>query len=160
MDERKQSAFVNRKESSLLVLSTKAEYSLLALIELADRYLVAEPITMNEIAKKQPIPERYLEQICTILRRGGLIQSFRGAKGGYLLARDPWQITVLEVVELVEGERLQRDSVEDSTIERDLIYEVWREAKLVAEDILRNVTLQELWQRRDQYRQDSPMYYI
>ncbi|MGI0492484.1 RrF2 family transcriptional regulator [Alkalinema pantanalense CENA528] len=160
MDERKQSAFVNRKESSLLVLSTKAEYSLLALIELADRYLVAEPITMNEIAKKQPIPERYLEQICTILRRGGLIQSFRGAKGGYLLARDPWQITVLEVVELVEGERLQRDSVEDSTIERDLIYEVWREAKLVVEDILRNVTLQELWQRRDQYRQDSPMYYI
>ncbi|MFM6280191.1 MAG: RrF2 family transcriptional regulator, partial [Dolichospermum sp.] len=50
------------------------------------------------IAAKQPIPERYLEQILAQLRRAGLVQSQRGSKGGFVLMNDPWQITVLEIV--------------------------------------------------------------
>ncbi len=58
---------------------------------------------MNEITAKQPIPERYLEQILTNLRRAGVVQSQRGSKGGFLLVREPWQITLLEIVTMVEG---------------------------------------------------------
>ncbi|PSB16166.1 hypothetical protein C7B61_01810 [filamentous cyanobacterium CCP1] len=64
-----------------------------------------EPIKINEITANQPIPDRYLEQILTSLRRSGIVQSQRGARGGYLLTREPWQITLLEIVSSIEGDR-------------------------------------------------------
>ncbi len=66
------------------------EYALLALLELATHHDKKVPLTMNEIAAKQPIPERYLEQILTNLRRAGVVQSERGSKDGFLLVREPW----------------------------------------------------------------------
>ena len=79
-------------------LSCKSEYALLALIELATHYSSGEPLQIRQIAAQQNIPDRYLEQLLATLRRYGLVRSQRGAKGGYLLAREPWKITLLEVV--------------------------------------------------------------
>ena len=93
---------------TLLDLSAKVEYALIALLELANHSTDKTPITMSDISGKHPIPERYLEQILTSLRRAGVVQSQRGSKGGFLLVREPWQLTLLEVVVMLEGE--QKDS--------------------------------------------------
>ena len=150
----------NNQYYPLLDLSSKVKYALLALMELASTPDKKLPLTMGEITDKQPIPERYLEQILTTLRRSGLIQSQRGAKGGYVLVREPWQITVLEVVTLVDGERKEKESSEPPTSESNLIIEVWQEADTAAKAVLSRYTIQDLCQERDARKQKNPMYYI
>ncbi len=66
---------MNTPNYTLLDLSSKVEYALLALLELASHHDKKVPLTMSEITAKQPIPERYLEQILTSLRRGGVVKS-------------------------------------------------------------------------------------
>lgn len=122
----------NSQNYALLDLSAKVEYALLALLELARHHDKKVPLTMNEIAVKQPIPERYLEQILTQVRRAGLVQSQRGSKGGFVLVREPWQITLLEIVTLVEGERKEKESSETPTIEKTLVVEIWEQANAAA----------------------------
>lgn len=139
-------------------LSSRVEYALLALIELASHPTPAIPLKIGEITAKQPMPERYLEQIFTGLRREGIVQSQRGARGGYTLAREPWQITVLEIISVIEGHQQGRE--EEATIEKDLVHEVWQQASQAADSILGRYTLQDLCQRRDIYKQINPMYHI
>jgi Rrf2 family protein len=150
----------NPQTSSLLELSAKVEYALLALMELASHVDLKNPLTTSEIAARQEIPERYLEQIFITLRRGGILQSQRGAKGGYTLARDPWQLTVLDIITAVEGDRQEREIANLSSIERDLVREIWQQANLKFQEALSRVTLHELCQRRDAKKQKNPMYYI
>lgn len=115
---------------------------------------------MSEIVAKQPIPERYLEQILTNLRRAGVVQSQRGSKGGFVLVREPWQITILEIVTLVEGERKEKDTSNSPTLEKTLVYEVWEKANAASIEVLGRYTLQDLCEERETRAQDSPMYYI
>ncbi|MBD2664041.1 transcriptional regulator, BadM/Rrf2 family [Richelia sinica FACHB-800] len=150
----------NSQSYALLDLSAKVEYALLALLELAIHHDQKVPLTMNEIAAKQPIPERYLEQILTHLRRAGVVQSQRGSKGGFLLLREPWQITLLEIVTLVEGERKEKESAETRTIEKTLVLEIWEQANASAIEVLRGYTLQDLCQEIETRTQNNPMYYI
>ncbi|WP_416674374.1 RrF2 family transcriptional regulator [Egbenema bharatensis] len=139
-------------------LSARIEYALLALLEMASRPDRREPIKINEITANQPIPDRYLEQILTSLRRGGIVQSQRGARGGYILTREPWQITLLEVVSSIEGDRKEKGS--NSSIERDLVNEVWQQADDAFKAILSRYTLEDLCQRRNDQLQVNPMYHI
>jgi Rrf2 family cysteine metabolism transcriptional repressor len=85
-------------------LSCKIEYALLALMALADGFGQDEPVQISQIAQEQAIPDRYLEQLLAALRRGNLVRSQRGAKGGYFLARSPWQINLFQVWQCLEGE--------------------------------------------------------
>jgi Rrf2 family protein len=157
--------------STLLELSARVEYAFLALLEMASRYTHKEPLKISEITAKQPIPNRYLEQILTSLRRSGIVQSQRGAKGGYVLAREPWRITLLEILLAVEGDfsrdsAAQRDASPDPkrsgflSLEENLVKEIWQQAVAAAQDTLGQYTLQDLCQRRDLHRQTNPMYYI
>lgn len=149
-------------------LSAKIEYALLALMELTTVWNQNTPLTVSEIATRQPIPDRYLEHIFTILRRGGIIQSQRGAKGGYVLTREPWQITVLEVVALLGDANTAAHSRNGNgkengvtlTNERDIVREVWQKADLASQEVLSRYTLQDLCQQRDLRKQKHPMYYI
>ncbi|MEY2913735.1 MAG: hypothetical protein RLZZ184_3044 [Cyanobacteriota bacterium] len=150
----------NSQNYALLELSAKVEYALLALLELAKHYDKKVPLTINEIAAKQPIPERYLEQILAQLRRAGMVQSQRGSKGGFVLMNDPWQITILEIVTLVEGERKEKESTETRTLEKALILEIWAKANTASIEVLRSYTLQDLYQETETRSQNSPMYYI
>lgn len=109
---------------------------------------------------KQPIPDRYLEQILASLRRAGLVKSQRGSRGGFVLAREPWQITLLEIVTLMEGERTEGEHVASTTPEKDLIYEIWDEANAACTKVLKHYTLQDLCEQLETRRQESPMYYI
>lgn len=154
------SSQANSQGHILIELSSKLEYALLALIELASHNKTKIPLTLSEITTKQPIPERYLEQVFTNLRRGGLVISHRGSKGGYLLSREPWQITVLEVVVSLEGEQKDKKRSDYCTLEKEAVYQVWQQANSSAEAVLSRYTLQDLCQMRDERKHDNPMYYI
>jgi len=86
----------------LSLISTRSRYGLRFLIDLAQRE-GSGPVDLGSVASRQAIPETYLAKLAVPLRSAGIIRSARGAKGGYELARGPTDISVLEVVEVLEG---------------------------------------------------------
>jgi Rrf2 family cysteine metabolism transcriptional repressor len=86
----------------LLVITAKSAHAVRALAELARRGV--SPVPIGEIAARRDISPQFLESLFVTLRRGGVLQSQRGVKGGYSFGRPPESVTVLEVVELLEGE--------------------------------------------------------
>ena len=86
----------------MISITSKSPYALRALAELA-RSGGAGPVPIGELARRRNVPVQFLEQLFATLRRAGVLRSQRGVKGGYSFARDPREITVLEVVELLEG---------------------------------------------------------
>jgi Rrf2 family cysteine metabolism transcriptional repressor len=85
-----------------MMFSTKAEYGVRVMVELARRNGDA-PVSLSEIAETDGLPLAYLEHLVARLRKAGLVESRRGARGGYLLARPATEITMAEVVEALEG---------------------------------------------------------
>jgi Rrf2 family protein len=143
-------------------LSCKTEYALLALLELAAGYNEGEPLQIRQIAAQQNIPDRYLEQLLAILRRSGLVRSQRGAKGGYLLGREPWKITLLDIVSCLEGLESQgseKDAI-PKTVESAVVGEIWQEVHQAVNLVLQQYTLQDLCEQRNTRRQMDIMYYI
>lgn len=144
-------------------LSCKVKYAIVALLELASRYERGEPVQISQIAASQNIPDRYLEQLLTTLRRGGFVRSQRGSKGGYLLAKPPWQIPLLEVFDCLEGpQTVEREAKSDAapTPESAALQEVWMESNVAAQEVLRRYSLQDLCQKRDDCQRLNIMYYI
>jgi Rrf2 family cysteine metabolism transcriptional repressor len=92
----------------MISITSKSPYAVLALAELG-RTAGSEPVPIGELARKRDVPVQFLEQLFAVLRRAGIISSQRGVKGGYRFAREPATVTVLEVVELLDGP-LGRDS--------------------------------------------------
>ena len=90
-----------------MMFSTKAEYGVRVMVELARRAGAegagGHPISLAEIAEHDGMPLAYLEHLVARLRKAGLVDSRRGSRGGYLLARSPSEITMAEVVEALEG---------------------------------------------------------
>ena len=86
----------------MISITTKSPYALQALAELG-RLGSAGPVPIGELARRRGIPVQFLEQLFAVLRRAGILRSQRGVKGGYGFARDPSEITVLELVELLDG---------------------------------------------------------
>jgi Rrf2 family protein len=146
----------------MVELSCKSEYAILALLELAAHYNDGEPLQIRQIATQQNIPDRYLEQLLAMLRRGGIIRSQRGAKGGYFLAREPWKINILEILTCLEGSDLEQSekNVPPKTVESAVLWEVWQESRQIANSVLQKYTLQDLTDRRNARRQLDVMYYI
>jgi len=85
-----------------MMFSTKTEYGVRVMVELARRS-GEEPVPLAEIASTGDLPLAYLEHLVARLRKAGLVDSRRGSRGGYLLARSPTEITMAEVVEALEG---------------------------------------------------------
>jgi Rrf2 family cysteine metabolism transcriptional repressor len=86
----------------VISITSKSPYAVRALAELA-RTGGAGPVPIGELARRRDIPVQFLEQLFAVLRRAGVLRSQRGVKGGYTFARDPSDITVLEIVELLDG---------------------------------------------------------
>jgi Rrf2 family protein len=130
------------------------DYSLKALLMLADRYPSAQPLRVEEIAAVQGVPENYLRRLLIELKRGGLVFSQKGPSGGYMLARPPARITMADVVEIIEGDYTPVECLEDgatSFCSRDSgcpMRDIWREVRDSVVGILRNATLQSLAERR------------
>jgi Rrf2 family cysteine metabolism transcriptional repressor len=85
-----------------MMFSTKAEYGVRVMVELARR-AGEEPVPLAEIASRGDLPLAYLEHLVARLRKAGLVDSRRGSRGGYLLSRSPVEITMAEIVEALEG---------------------------------------------------------
>jgi len=86
----------------MISITTKSPYALSALVELHRRGDVA-PVPIAELARRRDIPVQFLEQLFATLRRAGVLRSQRGVKGGYSFARSPSEVSVLEIVELLDG---------------------------------------------------------
>src|SRR6185436_6173343 len=90
-----------RSSQPMLSITTKSPYALRALAELGRSG--EGPVPIGELARRREIPVQFLEQLFAVLRRSGVLRSQRGVKGGYSFARPPSEITVLEIVELLDG---------------------------------------------------------
>jgi len=86
----------------MISITSKSPYAVLALAELG-RSAGPEPVPIGELARRRGVPVQFLEQLFAVLRRAGVVSSQRGVKGGYRFARDPGSVTVLEIVELLDG---------------------------------------------------------
>ncbi|TBR57021.1 transcriptional regulator [Westiellopsis prolifica IICB1] len=143
--------------------SSKYEYTLLALLELTQAYPSGEYLHIRHIAAVQNIPSRYLEQILATLRNGGLIKSTRGSKGGYILAREPTKITLLDAFNCIEGGYGINKFVDvpvATSKDRKVIQTFYLEAYQGVNDVLNKYTLQDLCEQREKQNQTEPMYYI
>jgi Rrf2 family protein len=92
----------------MISITSKSPYAVQALAELG-RSGGSGPVPIGELARRREVPVQFLEQLFAVLRRAGILSSQRGVKGGYSFARDPATVSVLEVVELLDGP-LGRDS--------------------------------------------------
>jgi Rrf2 family protein len=141
-------------------LSCKSEYALLALLELTVHYQSGEPIQIRKIASEKNIPDRYLEQLLAILRRAGLVRALRGAKGGYILVKDPRQISLFEILSCLDGIEQQDPKCQNTLLESVVIDELWQEANQAAQAVLERYSLQDLSDRTQAKRELNLMYYI
>jgi len=129
----------------VLSITTKSPYAIAALAELG-RAGEDGPVPIGELARRREIPVQFLEQLFAALRRAGLLRSFRGVKGGYSFARAPETISVLEVVELLDGP-LGAGATG-----------VFADAADAARAVLRATTIAEVVER--EARERGAMYYI
>lgn len=146
-------------------MTMKGDYGLRAMIDLAARYGQG-PIPSAVIARRQFIPEHFLDQVLITLRRAGLIKSQRGPQGGHLLARPPAQISMLDVLQALEGAPASLDCVPQpnacqlspSCGMRD----IWAQIDAYARELLGATTMEQLASHQQQMaRQEAEaMYYI
>ena len=127
-------------------ISVKSEYALKAVFDLASQYLIsrqgselAQPVKIADIAKRQKIPQKFLELILSGLKQNGFVDSRRGADGGYLLARPPESITVGEVLRAVES--IKGSSKLNSN---DPFAEIWDRVDAAVSSVLDQTTFAEM----------------
>jgi len=145
-------------------LSTKGEYGLLAIIDVA-LHSNHGPVQSVQISERQAIPKQYLDQLLLLLKRGGLIESSRGRQGGYLLARPASMITILDIVTVLEGpienvNFIDKESRANNPA-REILRNLWGNIFSCASEILGHRTLDEICeQQRRMQNQIQIMYYI
>jgi Rrf2 family protein len=141
-------------------ISAKTEYACIAMLELASRYGSGEPVRIRRIAERHDVPPRFLVQILLQLKGAGLVASTRGAAGGYHLIKPPDEVSLGEVMEVIEGSSRnngQSSASPDSPAVKVLM-QAWRDVDGVQRRMLKQLSFAELLERaRDQ---DEQMYYI
>jgi Rrf2 family cysteine metabolism transcriptional repressor len=140
----------------LITITTKSRYAVQALAELARLGALpgGKPVPIAELSRRRDIPLQFLEQLFATLRRAGVLQSQRGVKGGYTFVRDPNEVTVLEIVQLLDGVvEAEHDpgSEEAST--------VWRAAVAALRDVLSGTTIASVVQQEARAA-GAQMYHI
>ena len=138
----------------LMKISTKGRYALRLMLDLAYNH-TGSFIPIKNISQRQDISDKYLEQIITQLSRAGLVKSARGAQGGYMLAKEPQEYTVGEILRLLEGNLAPVACVDDTKdactrADECVIMEVWREIKDAVNKVVDNITLADLVEQQRQ----------
>lgn len=141
-------------------ISAKTEYAAIAMLELAAAYEAGEPVRIRQIAEEHQIPSRFLVQILLQLKGAGLVASTRGAGGGYQLARPPEEITLAEVMAVIDGPPEQGlvSSASPDSVAAKVLMRIWRQTARAQQEMLSEITLAELVQRAQQDAES--MYYI
>lgn len=136
----------------MLKVSQKLEYAMRAMIELANRRDEGTLVPAREIAERQQIPLRFLEQQLGALSKAGLVESFRGAGGGCRIARDPGEITVGQIADAIEGQIFPMFCLEpsDHTCFQDSrcgLQGFWADVAMAVQQVFRSTTVAELTAR-------------
>lgn len=134
------------KEGDLMKLSTKGRYGVKAMVDLAIHYGM-EPVSIKSISERQNVSECYLEQLFSQLRKAELIKSVRGAQGGYVLNKPPEDITIKEVMEILEGPVEISDCVEEGTcsnIDCCATRLLWVRIKESIDNVMQSTTLKDM----------------
>ena len=142
-------------------ISTKGRYAIKLMLDLATNDN-GEPIRLKDVARRQEISEKYLEQIISSLKKAGYVKSLRGAQGGYMLAREPKTYTVGTILRLTEGSMkpvacLEDDPNQCSRAGECVTLRLWKMLDEAIEGVLDKVTLQDL---KDWYEQMGNDYVI
>ena len=145
-------------------LSTKGRYGVRAMMDLALHYGEG-PVLLKDIAKRQQISERYLEHLVLSLKAAGLVNSTRGAHGGFTLAKPPSQIRLSEIIQIMEGSIAPVACVDDpkvcSLADLCVTRDIWCEMEKAMSGVLESTTLEDLVQRRrEKERPEAIMYHI
>jgi len=148
--------------------SAKSEYGVIALLELA-LHSGQGPLQVRAIARRRGIPVRFLEQVMSALKKAGLVESIRGAQGGYRLAKPPGKIQLSDVIQAIEGPIISMDiGAEKKSIgwkelqtEDRVVREVWEKVKISVIEALSSMTLQDMCDRKHELEsQRVIMYHI
>lgn len=142
------SGMVGIKRGDLMRLSTRGRYGLKAMYQLAI-YYGEGPISLKIVAKEQNLSENYLEQLVSVLRKDGLLNSVRGAQGGYMLAKAPIEITVGDILRILEGDIAPADCVTNEAYEckneeNCITKTVWIKIKNSIDNVIDSITLQDM----------------
>jgi Rrf2 family transcriptional regulator, cysteine metabolism repressor len=139
-------------------ISVKGEYALRAVLDLASQR-TGEPVKIADIARRQKIPQKFLELILASLKQGGFVESRRGADGGYLLARPPDRVMIGDVLRFVEGARAEPASRRAE--ENGPFDELWREVDNAVSRIVDHTSFADLARRwRDRQASYVPNWEI
>lgn len=146
-------------------LSTRATYGIRAMLALALHHGEGRPLMVKDIAEQQHLPATYLEQLMVLLRKAGLVTATRGAHGGYVLARTPIEITLAELIEVLEGPFALTECPNGvgccGQPESCALHDIWEEAGNVLRNVFANISLAKLADRqRDKDAEPVLMYNI
>ena len=139
-------------------ISTKGRYALRLMVDLA---LMGngQPVSLRDVAQRQQLSDKYLEQIVTPLSRAGLVRSVRGAGGGYLLTRGPAEYTVGDILRPLEGDLAPVECATDAEFcdraDQCVTLELWQEIHRAVAQVVDGTTLADLVERQRRKRQDG-----
>lgn len=129
-------------------ITVKLDYTCRILCELARHYASGEPVRIDDLAKIEAVPANFLAQILGELRNGKLVVSKRGVQGGFLLARAPDRITLLDIIQVAEGDLLELSGNHEGKSGRRM-KAVWQDLREVAAEKARDYTLEQLAQLKE-----------
>ena len=128
-------------------ISTKGRYALHLMLDLAVNN-TGEPVSLKDIAKRQGISDKYLEQIISVLNKAKYVKSIRGAQGGYILTRKPEEYTIGMILRLTEGSLAPVACVEESDscekVNDCVTHMVWQKINDAINDVVDHITLADL----------------
>src|SRR5207237_657812 len=132
--------------------SAKAEYACIAMLELAANFGDSQPVRVKAIADAQGIPQRFLVQILLQLKGAGLVNSLRGASGGYQLTRSPEKISLADIIYAIDRAPAIRPAAVASprSVAVQAVRSVWREVQAREQEMLQKISLGELVRRTQQ----------
>ena len=129
-----------------MLVSTKGRYALRTMVDLAI-HGDGEPVKIKDIANRQGISGKYLEQIINPLTKSGLVKSFRGAQGGYTLTNPPEATTVGEILRVLEGSLSPVDCVDHpncANSDHCVSLSIWKKMKVALDEVVDNITLADM----------------
>jgi Rrf2 family protein len=141
----------------MIQISAKTEYACVAVLDLAAAYASGEPVQVRKIAAAHGIPAGFLVQILLQLKSAGLVVSTRGATGGYRLARPPRDISVWDVMTVIEGESRSPTGAQPGATAQ-VLRRVWEKAASRSRDVLQSTNFERLAEKVRGAAHD--MYYI
>lgn len=141
-------------------ISTRGRYALILMLDLANHNR-GVPVPLKETAKRQQISEKYLEQIISVLNKAGFVKSVRGPQGGYLLKKTPEEYTVGMILRQTEGDLMSISSDTSNEMEKaSVINRVWDKMGKAVNDIVDNITLQDLLDWEEEQTEEAGFYVI